>query len=185
MNKTIIVNLLGGAGCGKSTARAGVYSALSMRGDNVEEVPEWIKQRVYEDNKLVKKDQGYVYCNQRRALCAVTECKSKHFKELVITDSPLLLSIIYDSKHDKDFKQLVLSDFNSFDNINIFIKRGERYDSSGRYNNLEYAKNTDHEIRKLMDEQKIPYYVVDADKDIVDSIIGIIDYERELRRDEE
>lgn len=40
MTKTLLVNLFGGPGTGKSTTRAGLFNTLKLTGVNSEEVPE-------------------------------------------------------------------------------------------------------------------------------------------------
>ena len=45
---SLVVNLAGGPGAGKSTTMAGLFSHLKIAGYNCEMAPEWIKGKVYE-----------------------------------------------------------------------------------------------------------------------------------------
>ena len=47
MKDTLIVNLYGGPGCGKSTGAAYLFSKLKMAGVDAEYVPEFAKDKVW------------------------------------------------------------------------------------------------------------------------------------------
>lgn len=84
----LVVNLFGVPGAGKSTGAAYVFSMLKMRGINVEYIPEYAKDKVWEDNTEVFKNQAYVFGKQSFRM---SRCKDK--VDVIVTDSPLLLSL--------------------------------------------------------------------------------------------
>ena len=51
MKNPIIVNLFGVPGAGKSTGAAYIFSQLKMAGVNAELMPEFAKDKVWEENK--------------------------------------------------------------------------------------------------------------------------------------
>ena len=91
--------------------------------------------------------------------------------DLVITDSPLLFSIIYDKTCNEKFRDLVLDQFNQFENINYFITRGNTYNPKGRMQTLEESINLDCRIASLLDSNNIPFNFVNK-MDAVDIICG-------------
>ena len=60
----ILVNLFGAPGAGKSTGAAYIFSRLKMAGVNAELVTEFAKDKVWEENKAVFKNQAYIFGKQ-------------------------------------------------------------------------------------------------------------------------
>lgn len=48
--KTLVVNLFGGPGTGKSTLSANIFARLKMDGVDVEMAPEYVKEVVWEES---------------------------------------------------------------------------------------------------------------------------------------
>jgi len=88
--QTKFINLFGAPGVGKSTVAAGVYSTLSARGFEVELVPEFAKELVWEKNASALTNQAYVTARQFYMIHRLDgKCK------WVITDSPAFLGAVY------------------------------------------------------------------------------------------
>lgn len=154
----IVINLFGGAGCGKSTIRAGLFHLLKTHGVVCEEAPEWIKQKVYEGNKYPFQDQLYTFAKQARIL------KQLDGKvDIAVCDSPLLLSMIYGKNNSEAFNQVIREEFNKYRNINIFVQRCCPYQQTGRYRGEEAARKKDEEIRRLL--INVPHIGVRGDND--------------------
>lgn len=126
----LVVNLFGAPGAGKSTGAAYIFSRLKMMGINAELVTEFAKDKVWEGSKAVFENQAYIFGKQYFRISRV-----QNKVDVVITDSPLLLSAFY--SHDpvlgKEFDSLVTKVFNSYDSMNIFIDRVKPYNPSGRF----------------------------------------------------
>jgi len=161
MRYPLVINLFGGAGCGKSTTRAGLFYLMKTAGISCEEAPEWIKGEVYSKNPYPTQDQLWVFANQFKTLNQIGKQQ-----KVIVTDSPLLLSVIYNPRpwSDRELNHLILARFKKFRNLNIFIKRVKPYNPVGRYQNEEEAKEKDEDILKLLDLYEIPYDIVPGDE---------------------
>lgn len=148
----IVVNLFAGPGSGKSTTCAGVFAKLKLAGVNCEMALEYAKDKVWEESNKVLDDQIYVFGKQ---LHRIFRLKDK--VDVVITDSPILLSIIYDKTRNKYFSDLVLNQFNNFDNRNYFIERTTVYNPKGRLQTEDEAKEIDKVLLDLLKDCNIEY----------------------------
>ena len=148
----IVVNLFAGPGSGKSTTCAGLFSKLKLAGVNCEMALEYAKDKVWEESNKVLDDQIYVFGKQ---LHRIFRLKDK--VDVVITDSPILLSIIYDKTGNKYFSDLVLNQFNNFDNRNYFIERTTVYNPKGRLQTEDEAKEIDKVLLDLLKDCNIEY----------------------------
>ena len=108
--KTYIINLFGPSGCGKSSGAAYIFSKLKMAGVSCELVPEYAKDKVWENNEEIfnPMNQVYIFGKQfYRISRLIGQVK------YVITDSPILLSNVYCNsptleKHFKDTKEYTI-----------------------------------------------------------------------------
>ena len=148
----IVVNLFAGPGSGKSTTCAGVFAKLKLAGVNCEMALEYAKDKVWEESNKVLDDQIYVFGKQ---LHRIFRLKDK--VDVVITDSPILLSIIYDKTGNKYFSDLVLNQFNNFENRNYFIERTTVYNPKGRLQTEDEAKEIDKVLLDLLKDCNIEY----------------------------
>ena len=78
-----------------------------------------------------------------------------------------------DVKDDEDLKNLIITTFNSFDNINIVINRSTVYNQNGRYQNEEQANELDNQIRELLCSYLIPFQSEDIDN-VVETVLNKI-----------
>lgn len=148
----LVVNLFAGPGSGKSTTCAGIFERLKLRGINCEMALEYAKDKVWEESFHTLDNQIYVFGKQ---LHRIFRLKDK--VDVIITDSPLPFSILYDKSKSLNFKRLVLEQFNQFNNLNIFIERDENYNPSGRMQTQEEAQKLDNEIKCILKDNHINY----------------------------
>ena len=173
MNIPIVVNLFGGPSTGKSTTAAGVFSLLKLHNINTELVTEFAKDLVWEERFRTFKNQHYLFSKQQHRLWRIRDKV-----DVIITDSPILLSVVYKQELSSDiFKQFVLEEFNSYNNMNFFLNRSKQYNKVGRNQNEQEAKRLDKEIIKVLDKHNINYFVVGGDftaqNRIVESILSL------------
>lgn len=149
---TIYVNLFGGPGTGKSTLCSLIFSDLKIRGIEVEMVLEYAKDLVWEENYKKLSNQIYVFARQHHGLYRLNGKVN-----VVITDSPLINSIVYDRTNNKNLHTLIISEFNKMETLNYYIQRHFEYNCNGRYQDECEAKLVDIEYKKVLDENSIDY----------------------------
>lgn len=150
-----VINLFGGPSSGKSTLAALLFGTLKSKFDlNCEYVSEYAKDLVYEKrNQILNRDQLYIFAKQNHKLLMIQESGDVDF---IINDSPLLLSNVFGSikcNVSDCFNKLVKETFNSYNNLNFFIKRNDSFfRTSGRIeSNVEDAKKVDVLIKNELD----------------------------------
>jgi len=109
---TKIINLYAGPSAGKSTTRAGLFHEMKLLGLNVEEVPEYAKDLTWEKRLNTLQCQPYVFGKQLYRIYRLLGQV-----EYIITDSPLLLSIVYSKEWPQSFKQSVIDIYEQMDNF--------------------------------------------------------------------
>ena len=103
MRKTLVINLFGGPGVGKSTMCASIFSKLKILGFECEMATEYVKDIVWEESFKKLENQIYIFGKQH---ARVHRLLNK--VDIVITDSPLLKSRVYDQDNNLALKNLVL-----------------------------------------------------------------------------
>lgn len=172
--RTLVVNIFGGPGSGKSNISANIFSELKWKHILAELALEYVKEEVWENNENAISNQLFLLGNQYQRIHRLL-----NKVDVIITDSPILLSILYNKDNNKNFNNYVLDKFNEHRNLNIFLERNDvEFESKGRIHNLKESKNMDNKIIKLLDDNNIEYksFVMNKDsvKKIVYEIIEII-----------
>ena len=164
----IIVNLFGVPGAGKSTGAAYIFSQLKMRGINAELITEFAKDKVWENNEKVFKNQLYLFGKQSFRISRVQD-----EVDVIVTDSPLLLSILYNQTPilGENFNQLVYDVFNSYNNINYLIKRTKPYNPAGRLQTEEESDALAEPLISLLKKENINYKEITGDIKGYDKIV--------------
>jgi nicotinamide riboside kinase len=162
MKKPIVVNLTGSPGAGKSTGAAKMFSELKMLGINCELVCEFAKDKTWEHNSTALSCQEYIFGKQSYRLA---RCRDE--VDVIITDSPLPLTIIYtkDEKIKRPLTELVMAIYDSYDNINFFINRTKPYNPKGRNQTAEESNALSTEIKELYQRLNIPYTEITGDEE--------------------
>lgn len=153
--KPLVINLIGGPGCGKSTAASGLFYALKKLQVNAELSLEWVKNKVYEESFHCMDDQIYIFAKQHHKLFVLQDKV-----DVVVTDCPLLNSLVYGERRDS-FDAMVMDLFNEFNNLNIVIRRKQKYVTDGRIETAEEAMNIDDKYIEIMKKNNIPYLEID------------------------
>ena len=166
--QTIIVNLFGAPGAGKSTGAAYIFSKIKMAGVNAELVTEFAKDKVWEESKEVFNNQIYIFGKQSFKISRVM-----NKVDVIITDSPIILSSFYNSNEmiQEELDALVMKTFNSYNNMNYFIERVKPYQEKGRFQTEEESDQIADEVSTLLDEKEVDYEVIAGDTEGYDYIV--------------
>ena len=150
----LVVNMFAGPGKGKSVMSAEVFALLKKRGINCELIQEYAKSRVWEESFRTLDDQIYVFGKQSHRQW---QCDGK--VDVIVTDSPLLLSIIYDKSKTELLADLVMHVFDQYDNLNIMLDYSfDGYETVGRMQNKHESDKIHENIRAMLDEELYEYY---------------------------
>lgn len=158
MKSTLLVSFFGGPGCGKSIMAADVFSKLKWNGYSAELALEYAKTRVYEHALNTLNNQVYIFGKQHhitnRLLGQV---------EFIVTDSPFLLSCIYDRNNDVNLQNLVVTEYKKINTYNFFLMRdSSKFEAEGRLQNLEESISIDNHIIGVLNKYHIPFETIQS-----------------------
>lgn len=155
---TKVINLFGGPGVGKSTTAAGLFCELKYRDIKCELVTEYAKDMTYENRGNILADQLYILAKQNRRVQRLVG-----IVDYIITDSPIIIGLMYMPKnYFTNFAPLVWQMFNSYNNINFFLNRKKAYQTYGRNQTEEEAKQIDVALQSLLVVNKVEHKVIDG-----------------------
>jgi hypothetical protein len=154
----IVVNLFAGPGVGKSTTAARIFAELKMHGVNCEMALEFAKDKVWEESFKTMDDQIYIFGKQFHKIWRL-----KDKVDVIICDSPLPISIVYDKENSEALHTLIMEQFNKFDNYNVLLTRSGEYQKEGRVQTEEEAKGVDEMVKKVLKDYNIVHRVMPID----------------------
>lgn len=171
MSETLIVNLYGGPGSGKSTMCAAVFAELKWLGINCEMALEFAKEKVWEGSLNLLDDQLYIFGKQNHKIHRLLGKV-----DVILTDSPLMLSMIYAKTNDDQrphhpFNQLVMSEVKKLNRMNFFISRKKPYNPKGRLQSEEKAIKLDQEIFSMLENWGEYPYVFPGRRESVPGVV--------------
>ena len=168
--RTLVVNLIGSPGTGKSSTSYDLMAKLKWAGVDCEHVSEFAKELVWEERQCTFQNELYIFAKQAHRLFRVN---SK--VDVIVTDRPLILSCYYEKKYgqgDIDFQNVVKKEFNKYENLNIFLKRTKPYNPNGRNQSEEESNEMREEIRSMLIEKDIDFIEMDSSKENIDKILA-------------
>lgn len=164
-----IINLYGSPGAGKSTTAAGVFYQLKLKGFKAELVTEYAKDLTWEENYTKLNNQIYVFAKQHQRLKRLED----KGLEYVITDSPLLLSLVY-GEYNPALHDLVKYEYLGFNNINFYLERTKPYVQIGRSQNESESNEIGDKVLRMLENENIIFDKLKGDESAVDNIINWI-----------
>ena len=154
----LVINLFAGPGVGKSTTAAKVFAELKMKGINCEMALEFAKDKVWEESFRTMDDQIYIFGKQFHRIWRL-----KDKVDVIICDSPLPISIVYDKENSEAFHTLIMEQFNKFANVNYYIERSTEYQENGRVQTKEEAEKVDKIVLDVLNKYDIKYKSINID----------------------
>jgi nicotinamide riboside kinase len=166
--ETIVVNLFGVPSSGKSTGASYVFAQLKLIGINAELITEFAKDKVWEHNEEVFANQAYIFGKQ-----SFKQSRVKNKVDVMITDSPLLLSRFYNSDEvlGESFNKTVLNVFNSYNNMNFLLLRNKPYNPIGRQQTENESDALKQPLVDMLEECNVDYDEILGDESGYDSIV--------------
>lgn len=161
------INILGGAGTGKSTMAQYLTSKLnqiSVHKSNplkFQLVSEYIKKWTFDGRKVQGYGQHYVLGKQQYA----EETCLLNGVDTIITDSPIMLSAIYGKSLPtiEAIKDIVWAHEIAYQATHILLNRGDRpYVQNGRWGTREDAVLVDDKIKKHLIDHNYPFVEFDT-----------------------
>jgi hypothetical protein len=141
---------------------------MKMKGLNVELAHEYAKELIYEEDSFKINNQIQVFSEQLwRIRRLQKQC------DYTITDSSILLSIIYSKEENPYFKDLVLYEYKKLNNITVFLKSDFPYKKEGRNQSEAEAFQLSDDIYKLLVDNNIPFVEINRSTALED-ILEII-----------
>jgi tRNA uridine 5-carbamoylmethylation protein Kti12 len=158
----LLINLYGGPGTGKSTTAAGVFTLLKLHGVDCELVTEFAKDLVWEERYRTFENQYYIFGKQHHRIWRLYDKV-----DVVITDSPLMLSVLYGEINDcvsQEFITWATSITKDFDTWNIMLTRTKAYNPNGRNQTEDEAILVDKLTERMLEKYNMDYIKASGDK---------------------
>ena len=177
---TVVINLFGAPGSGKTTAAASLWAKLKQERIKSEVCLEYVKGWAWQDRKVTNLDQYYLFGKETHHL---SDLYGK--VDYIICDSPLLLGNFYLHKYREDlnfemagpldpaifdFMQMSRSQGVRF--FNFFVKRVKPYQEAGRYQTEGESDEISDELYHFMQNTNRTFYCP------INEIIELPDAER-------
>lgn len=186
--ESIIINLFAGPSAGKSSTASGVSHLLKKNHISCDNPYEFAKGLSLDGNHSAIKDQLYVVANQHRN---IVRCFGN--VEYVVTDSPILLSLVYKDSYPSEtnypsrlygdkFDELVMEIHNSYNNMNFFLKRSKQtsHNVKERFHDENESLELDDKITEMLDKHGIKYTIIEVGDSTVEKIFEEICSQRKL-----
>lgn len=168
---TVVINLYGGPGSGKSTNAAGIFYKLKTLGRSAELVTEAAKDFVYDGANTPFTSQHYL-----TSLMDYKIHRLINVVDYIVVDSPLLISTVY-ANFEPSVTKYCQDMYKKYKNIDIFVKRTKPFIGSGRVHSEDESREVDE---KLFNRYKFNF-VIDSDENLHKTTGLVIEQEKAQR----
>jgi hypothetical protein len=173
---SVVINLYGGPGTGKSTSAAYLFYLLKSQGKNAELVREYVKDWAWEGRNISTYDQIYLLGKQVRR-----ESMLYGKVDFIVTDAPVMLGIYYASKFSplsvsEGVRATTLSYYrqaaeDGHQHHHVFLERTKPYKQEGRFQNEEQAKQIDNGVYGMLSDLRIPLVRCGTQREDLDELL--------------
>ncbi len=173
MKNSLIVNFFAAPGSGKSTMSAELFAKLKWNNINCELISEYAKDLVWESRQETLHDQLYLFGKQYHRMFRLNGKV-----DVIITDSPILLSLYYNSisntasRLPASFDSFAIDVHHNFNNLNFFINRKKEYNPKGRNQSEAESDKIALDIKEMLEKNNIIYTSIDGTPDNVICILN-------------
>lgn len=172
-----VVNMFGAPGVGKTTQALLTTALLKKLGIDAEISLEIVKSYIHAGAENLLSYQNYIFAEQERALRFLLNSREAEF---AVSDSPLLLPVLYAKEQPHYFKDLVFEHFNQYDNINFFIHRNHPYSFNSRIHDEKQSQLIAKKMYAFLVNNNIPFIEMNSTDDTEKVIIEYLLKNRDL-----
>lgn len=173
------INFFGGPSAGKSTTASGLFYEMKRHWIECEYIQEYAKELIWSDHHQMLSHQNYILAEQEYRLNRLNKKI-----DVAISDAPLLFSSFYaPSDYPDAFHDLVFHFFNTYDNINIFVKRSHDYSLLGRIQNATEGDYVAGEMENFLQKNGVAYWSMTASDASPKRLLKWLIYEQKLISD--
>ena len=145
---------------------------MKKRGIETEYVSEYAKELVWDNNmEMLDGSLGHQQIIYNEQSKRINRLLGK--VDVVVTDSPTLLSLMYLKEPSEPFENRVVEEFKQNQNFNLFINRGKEFQQTGRIHTLQECKVIDNKIKEFLKSNDIYFgtYYHSTVNVLVDNIV--------------
>lgn len=166
----LLINFIGAPGAGKTTLAAGVYHNLKTKNWNVELITEYTKELILTSDFWSLSDELLVFTEKYKRI------KKMENVDLVITDSPLLNSVIYgEEKYGKVGQDFFKTVAGTFDSLYYNVVRVKPYVPIGRMPDENLAKEAGTKLLNILDSENIDFSSVYGSDTSIETVVNDIE----------
>ena len=168
---SLVVNFIAAPSAGKSSLMADVFAKLKWKNIDAEMVTEYAKDLVWEERTQTFKNEIYIFAKQHHRLFRLNNKVN-----IIITDRPLILSCYYNraANGSQLLDQLVLEEFNKFNNLNFFVNRVKPYNPNGRNQTEDESNAIGVSLKEMLNENNITYTEITGEPSSADRVVSKI-----------
>lgn len=173
---TIVINLIGGPGVGKSLIAGLLFSELKILNYSVEYIQEYVKFLIW-SNHIDKIHNQYQVVQKQYQLLKNIDGQVN----FIVTDGSLLHNLYYNKADNENVSNIEKTELfakkclGEFNNIFILLDRGNyKFEQVGRIHTEEESIKIDKELKKILDELNIEYITITSDKNNISKMIDYI-----------
>lgn len=173
---SVVINLYGGPGTGKSTSAAYLFYLLKKQGKNAELVREYVKDWAWEGRKISTYDQIYLLGKQVRR-----ESMLYGKVDYIVTDSPIMLGIYYAQEYSplsvsEGVRNMTLAYYrqaaeDGHVHHHVFLERSKPYNPLGRFQTEDQAKEIDKGLSHMLTSLRQPIVRCGTQQEELDALL--------------